>query len=136
MDYTNVLSDNILQAQHNMSSFAPESYYHLRYGEIEVFICRDKVFVNTDKPRRISDYIYHIVCAGFAPRWHDNNHIKLDKLNKNKRIRYGNYDTIYDALYDFKRVCCSAFGGFYQSSTCSHFDDNKCLCDFSLFGAS
>lgn len=136
MDYTNIVSDNVSLAKEHDSSICPQSYYNMRFGNSEVCIIRDRVFVHNTRPRRSKYYYYHIVCSGFAVNWYDDNYIKVDKLNRFKRIRYGNFLNLSDALYDFKRLCCTAFNGYFVSSICKHYDSENCICDFSLFGNS
>lgn len=136
MDYTHIVSDNVNQAKNQDCFICPQSYFNMRFGNSEVCIIRDRVFVHNERPHRSIDYYYHIVCSGFAVNWYDDNHIKIDKLNKFKRIRYGNFTELSDAIFEFKRLCCTAFGGYFVSSICKHYDAENCICNFSLFGNS
>lgn len=136
MDYSNIVSDSVAQAKEVDKYSSPQSYYSLRFGLSEVYIVRDRVYVHNSKPKRVKDYLFHIVCSGFSPVWYNDEYIKVDKLNPFKRIRYGNYDNLNDAFCDFKRVCCSAFNGYFVSSVCKHYDSENRVCDFSLFGNS
>lgn len=136
MDYTNIVSDNVAFAKEHDSSLSPENYYNMRFGNLEVCIVRDRVFVHNERPHRSKDYYYHVICSGFAVSWYDNCHIKPDKLNKFKRIRYGNFVELSDAIFEFKRLCCTAFSGYFVDSICKHYDSVNCICNFSLFGSS